>query len=64
MPWMAACRTGDRTILGKLARMFHEGGCVSHVIAKRINPTGRHLDIVASGQIVPIHFQEKCAVTD
>jgi hypothetical protein len=46
-----------------LARMFHEGGCVSHVFAKRINLIGKLLGIVALGQFVPIHFQEKCAVT-
>jgi hypothetical protein len=46
-----------------LACMFHEGGCVSHAIAKRINLTGRLFGFVALGQFVPIHFQEKCSVT-
>ena len=44
--------------------MFHEGGSVSHVFAKRIHLPGRHLGVVALEQFVPIHFQEKCAVTD
>jgi hypothetical protein len=43
--------------------MFHEGGCVSNVFAKRISLPGRLLGIVAPGPFVPIHFQEKCAVT-
>jgi hypothetical protein len=43
--------------------MFHEGGRVSHVFAKRINLTGKLFGIVALGQFEPIHFQEKCAVT-
>jgi hypothetical protein len=43
--------------------MFHEGGCVSHVFAKRISLTGRLLGIAALAQFVPIYFQEKCAVT-
>ncbi len=42
--------------------MFHEGGRVSQVFAKRIHLSGKFLDIVAQGQFVPIHFQEKCAV--
>ena len=46
-----------------LACMFHEGGCVSLVFAKRINVPGKSLGIVVLGQFVPIHFQEKCAVT-
>jgi len=49
--------------VGPLACMFHEGGRVSHVLSKRINLLGRLLGIVALGQFVPIHFQEKCAVT-
>jgi len=32
---------------GKLTCMFHKGGCESHVIAKRINLTGRLLSIGA-----------------
>jgi hypothetical protein len=43
--------------------MFHEGGCISHIFAKRINLPGRLLGIVPQGQIVPIHVQEKCAAT-
>jgi len=43
--------------------MFHEGGCVSHVFAKRIKLAGKLLGIGAKGKFVPIHFQEKCAVT-
>ena len=43
--------------------MFHEGGCPSHVFAIRINLPGRLMGIVGLGQFVPIHFQEKCAVT-
>jgi hypothetical protein len=39
--------------------MFHEGGCV-HLFAKRFNLIGRLLGIVALGQSVPIHSQEKC----
>jgi hypothetical protein len=46
-----------------LTCMFHEGGCESHVFAKRINLPGWFLGIGALGQFVPIHFQEKCAVT-
>jgi len=45
------------------ARMFHKSGCVSHVFAKQINLSGRLYGIGAQGQFVPIHFQEKCAVT-
>jgi hypothetical protein len=48
---------------GKLACMFHESGCESHVFAKRINLPGRLLGIGALGQFVPVHFQEKYAVT-
>jgi len=44
--------------------MFHEGGSVFHEFAKRINFTGLLLAIVAQAQFVPIHFQEKRAVTD
>jgi hypothetical protein len=47
----------------ELACMFHEGGSVSHEFAKRINLIGRFLGIVTLEQFVPIHFQEKCAVT-
>ena len=47
-----------------LARMFHEGGCVPHVFAKRIHLPGRFLGIAALRQFAPIPFQEKCAVTD
>jgi len=43
--------------------MFHEGGSVSRAFAKRINFIGKLLGIVALGPFVPIHFQEKCAVT-
>jgi hypothetical protein len=43
--------------------MFHEGGCGSHVFAKRINLPGRLLGIVALGQFAPIHLLEKRAVT-
>jgi nicotinamide riboside transporter PnuC len=43
--------------------MFHEGGTVCHVFAKRINLIEWFLGIVALGQFVPIHFQGKCAVT-
>ncbi len=46
-----------------LACIFHEGGCISHVFVTRINLTGRLLGIGAQAQFVPIHFQEKCAVT-
>jgi hypothetical protein len=63
MPRMVACRTGGGAILGKLARVFHEGGCVSRVFAKRINLMGRRLGVFVQGQFVPIRFQEKCAVT-
>jgi hypothetical protein len=47
-----------------LTCIFHEGGCVCHVFAKRINLIERLSGIVAQGQFVPIHFQEKSAVTD
>jgi hypothetical protein len=47
-----------------LTCIFHEGGTVCHVIAKRINLIRRLLGIVSQGQFVPIHFQEKSAVTD
>jgi len=43
--------------------MFHEGGGVSRVFAKQIHLAGKLLGIVAPGQFVPIHFQEKYAVT-
>jgi hypothetical protein len=46
-----------------LTCIFHEGGTVCHVIAKRINLIRRLLGIVSQGQFVPIHFQEKCYVT-
>jgi hypothetical protein len=46
------------------ACMFHEGGWVFHVFAKQIHLIGRLLGVFALGQFVPIHFQEKCAVTD
>jgi hypothetical protein len=46
-----------------LARTFHEGGCVCHVFAKQINLMGKHLGVFVQGQFLPIHFQEKCAVT-
>jgi hypothetical protein len=45
------------------ACIFHEGGTVCHVIAKRINLIRRLLGIVSQGQFLPIHFQENCAVT-
>jgi hypothetical protein len=43
--------------------MFHEGGSVCPVFARRIKLIGRLLAIVSQAQFVPIHFQEKCAVT-
>jgi hypothetical protein len=46
-----------------LARMFHEGGYISRVFAKRINLMGRRLGVFVQGQFVAIHFQQKCAVT-
>jgi hypothetical protein len=42
--------------------MFREGSWVTAVFSKRINLTGRLLGIIAPGQFVPIHFQEKYAV--
>jgi hypothetical protein len=44
--------------------MFHEGGSVFHVFAKRIDLPGSLLGIGAQGQFVPIRLPEKCAVTD
>jgi hypothetical protein len=56
--------TGKTSIDGAyLACIFHEGGCVCHEFAKRINLIGRLSGIVAQGQFAPIHFQEKSAVT-
>ena len=46
-----------------LPRMFHEGGCISRVFAKRNNLMGRRLGVFVQEQFVPIHFQEKCGVT-
>lgn len=40
--------------------MFHQGGSVSYGFAKRIHLPGRRLGVVALGQFVPVHFQEKC----
>ena len=48
----------------QLARIFHEDGCVSQAFAKRMKMIGRLVGIVAQGRFIPIHFQEKCAVTD
>jgi hypothetical protein len=53
----------DKHLPNALTCMFHEGGFVFHEFAKRINLPGRHLGIAALAQFVPIHFQEKCAVT-
>jgi hypothetical protein len=36
--------------------MFHEGGCVPHVLSKRVNLPGRHFGNGAEGQFAPIHF--------
>jgi hypothetical protein len=49
---------------GGLACIFHEGGCVCRVFAKRIKLIGRPLTVVAQEQCAPFHFQEKSAVTD
>jgi hypothetical protein len=46
-----------------LACIFHQGGYEIRVFTKRINLPGRLLSIVAPAQFVPIHFQEKSAVT-
>ena len=46
-----------------LACIFHEGGHVSNVLAKRINVVERLMGIVVLGQFVPIRFQEKSGVT-
>jgi hypothetical protein len=54
---------GSLIFASTLARMFHEGGSVSHVFAKRINLPGTLFGIGAQGQFAPVHFQEKCAVT-
>jgi len=40
-----------------LACVFHEGGCESHVITKRINLPGRLVGVDALGQFVPVHVQ-------
>jgi hypothetical protein len=47
----------------KLTCIFHEGGCVCHVFAKRINLIARPWAIVAQGLFIPIQFQKECAVT-
>jgi hypothetical protein len=41
-----------------LACMFHEGGGVSHVFAKRIDLPGGFLGVVALGQFVPVQIQQ------
>ena len=46
-----------------LACIFHEGGDVSNVLAKRINVVARLMGIVVLGQFVPMRFQEKSGVT-
>jgi hypothetical protein len=40
-----------------LACIFHDGGGISNVYAKRINLIRKLFGIVAPGQFVPIHFQ-------
>jgi hypothetical protein len=61
---MHRCHTKHPGTAHGLACIFHEGGCVWHVFAKRIKLIEKLLGIVAQEQFAPIRFQEKSAVTD
>jgi hypothetical protein len=53
----------ERQISVALACIFHEDGSVCNVFVKRIDLIRTILTIFAQRKVVPIRFQEKCAVT-